>query len=358
MFLNTNFLCLKKTYIIFFITLLFIILTISKVYSSTFKVSKIQVVEPFDNSFKKKAVIDKAIELAFKKLLRMTVSSNEMSKISNYSVDEIKKLIDSFTIKDEKFINETYNATFDVNFNKQNTFLFIEKKNIFPSIPNKKKIIILPILVDTSSQNINIFNQNPFYDNWNSDIKDYHLIEYILPSEDIDVVKVLNENYKNLEDYNFNKIVKDYNLEEYIICFIYKDDQKFKIFSKIKLNNKLKIKSKIFAKKNIYSPKELENFIDNIKIIYENEWKEVNKINRSVKLPINLFISSKDYKKNDDFEKFLSKTDLVSKYLIKSFNNKRVNYKIIFNGSPKEFLNIAKNNNFLIDTDQQVWRVN
>ena len=62
-------------------------------------------VEPFDNSFKK-AVIDKAIELAFKKLLRMTVSSNEMSKISNYSVDEIKKLIDSFTIKDEKFINE------------------------------------------------------------------------------------------------------------------------------------------------------------------------------------------------------------------------------------------------------------
>ena len=60
----------------------------------------------------------------------MTVSSNEMSKISNYSVDEIKKLIDSFTIKDEKFINETYNATFDVNFNKQNTFLFIEKKYI------------------------------------------------------------------------------------------------------------------------------------------------------------------------------------------------------------------------------------
>ena len=140
--------------------------------------------------------------------------------------------------------------------------------------------------------------------------------------------------------------MKDYNLEEYIICFIYKDDQKFKIFSKIKLNNKLKIKSKIFAKKNIYSPKELGNFIDNIKIIYENEWKEVNKINRSVKLPINLFISSKDYKKNDDFEKFLSKTDLVSKYLIKSFNNKRVNYKIIFNGSPKEFLNIAKLNLF------------
>ena len=65
MFLNTNFVNLKKTYIIFFLTVLFIISTVSKVQSSIFKVSEIKVTEPFDNSFKK-AVIDKAIELAFK----------------------------------------------------------------------------------------------------------------------------------------------------------------------------------------------------------------------------------------------------------------------------------------------------
>ena len=62
-----------------------------------------------------------------------------MYKISNYKVDEIKNLIDSFNIKDEKFVNNNYNATFEINFNKQNTFLFIEKKNIYPSIPNRKK---------------------------------------------------------------------------------------------------------------------------------------------------------------------------------------------------------------------------
>ena len=47
--------------------------------------------------------------------------------------------------------------------------------------------MIFPILVDTSLQSVNIFNQNPFFYNWNSYIKDYHLIDYILPSEDIDV---------------------------------------------------------------------------------------------------------------------------------------------------------------------------
>ena len=128
MFLNTNFLFLRKSYIIFFLVLLFIILNTSKVYSSIFKVSDIKITEPFNIDFKKQEVINKAIILAFKKLLSMTISTNEMYKISSFSVEEIKNLIDSFTIKDEKFINDKYNATFEINFNKQNTFLYVEKK--------------------------------------------------------------------------------------------------------------------------------------------------------------------------------------------------------------------------------------
>ena len=63
-----------------------------------------------------------------------------MYKMPNFNIDEIRNLIDSFNIKDEEFINNSYNATFEINFNKQNSFLFIEKKNIFPSLPNKKKL--------------------------------------------------------------------------------------------------------------------------------------------------------------------------------------------------------------------------
>ena len=233
----------------------------------------------------------------------------------------------------------------------------MKKKNIFPSLPTKKKVIILPILVDPLSQSVNVYNQNPFFKFWNSHIKDFHLIEYILPSEDIDVVKVLNENFNDLEDYDFSQITKNYNINEYIICLIYKDNKNIKVFSKIKFDQKLKIKSEFFPNKNTNSSKDLEVFIDNIKLVYENEWKAVNKINRSVKLPINLSISSKEYRKNIEFEEFLSSTDLVSKYLIKSFNNNFVNYKIIFNGSPNQFLNIAENKNFLIDTDQQIWKI-
>ena len=64
----------------------------------------------------------------------MTVLKDEMHKISNFNVNEIKNLIDSFNIRDEKFINNTYNATFEINFNKQNTFLFIERNNCITNI--------------------------------------------------------------------------------------------------------------------------------------------------------------------------------------------------------------------------------
>ena len=357
MFLYKNYTFLKKTYIIFFTILLFLIFQQQTYGSSTFKVSDIEITEPFNNNFKKKIVIDKAFILAFKKLINMTVSSNEMVKIKNFSVFEIKNLVDSFDIKNEKFINDTYKAVIDVNFNKQNTFLYFEKKNIFPSIPYNKNIIILPIIINAQTNSVNLFTQNPFYKNWNIFKKDHHLINYILPPEDLDILKILNDKINELEDYNFTNIIKKYDTKEYIICLIFKNKSNYKIFSKIKINEDLIIDSKTFNNKDINDPKKLENLITILREIYEDKWKEINKINRSVKLPLNISISSQNLKKNKDFNKFLSSTEQISNYYIKDFNNEKMNYKILFNGSPNQFLSIAEQKNILISTENQIWKV-
>ncbi len=357
MFLYKNYTFLKKTYIIFLIILLFLIFQQPTNSSSTFAVSDIEITEPFNNNFKKKIVIDKAFILAFKKLINMTVSSNEMIKIKNFNALEIKNLVDSFDIKNEKFINDTYKAIIDVNFNKQNTFLYFEKKNIFPSIPYNKNIIILPILINAQTKNVNLFNKNPFYKNWTIFKKEHHLLNYILPSEDLDIVKILNEKINELEDYNFTNIIKKYDTNEYIICLIYKENSNYKIFSKIKINEDLIIHSKTFNFKDINDQKNFENLIITLKEIYEDKWKEINKINRSVKLPLNISISSQNLKKNKDFNKFLSSTEQISNYYIKDFNNEKLNYKILFNGSPNQFLSIAEQKNILISTENQIWEV-
>ena len=131
---------LNKLYIIFFSTVLFIysFLTVS-LNANTFKITNLEISEPFELNFDKEKVIDKAFKYAFEELVEMTTISNDKEKIQNIPIETIKGLIDSFEMSDEEFIDNKYQVKFDVNFNKKNTLIFFEKKNIFPSIPLKKK---------------------------------------------------------------------------------------------------------------------------------------------------------------------------------------------------------------------------
>ena len=103
---------------------------------------------------------------------------------------------------------------------------------------------------------------------------------------------------------------------------------------------------------------ELTGLIISIKNSYEDNWKKINQINRSVKLPLNISVDANDFQKNKLFKEFLYNTEFVSNFFIKDFNNKKINYRIIFNGSPARFLDLCNKNNILIDTTNQIWQLN
>ena len=141
MYLKKIIFSLKKTYIFFFITLLFLNFTTSDVKASIFKVDDIKISEPFELKFNRYTVIDRAFVEAFDQLSKMIVLSDQEKKLKNTKISEIKNLIDSFNIKNEKFIQNSYSANFEVNFNKQNTLLFFEKKKYISIYTKKKKYI-------------------------------------------------------------------------------------------------------------------------------------------------------------------------------------------------------------------------
>ena len=47
-------------------------------------------------------------------------------------------MIETFSIKEEKFIDEIYYLVMNVSFNKKNIFDLLESKNVFPSLSVKK----------------------------------------------------------------------------------------------------------------------------------------------------------------------------------------------------------------------------
>jgi len=349
---------LQKVYIFFISFVLFIIIfSTTYLYANTFRVSDIEISSPFELNFKKSSVIDEGFHISFSNLLSMVTTSGDKSKIKNISIKDIKSMIDSFTISDEKFINNEYFAKLETTFNKKKILKFLEKKNVFPSIPIRNKVLLVPILVDTNTNNAYLFNNNIFYDRWNDIKKNYQLLDYLLPSEDLEDLNKLQEMSDSVETYDFINLITKYDLKDYIISIIFKNEDKVKILSKINLNNSLKIKNQKYSEIDLTSEKDFNMILENMKNLYEDEWKKNNEINTSIKLPLTISINSKDYKKIISLEEALTNIDLISNFYILNFNNKNTQYRIVYNGSPKTFLNNMVNKNFDLSMENNVWMV-
>ena len=263
---------LQKVYIFFISYVLFIIIfSTTYLYANTFRVSDIEISSTFELNFKKNSAIDDGFQSSFSNLLSMITTSGDRDKIKKISIKKLKTMIDSFTISDEKFINNEYFAKLETTFNKKKVLNFLEKKNIFPSIPIRNKVLLLPILVDVETDNIYLFNENIFYKRWNKIRKSYELLEYLLPSEDLEDLNKIQMIANSIEDYDFIDLITKYDLKDYIVSIIYKNKDSIKIFSKINLNNVLKIDNQKYSNINLNNEKDFNKILENLKNIYEDQ---------------------------------------------------------------------------------------
>ena len=349
---------LEKVYIFFISFVLFIIIFSTTFLSANnFKVSDIEISSAFELNFKKSTVLDEGFQISFSNLLYMITTSGDKDKIKYVSIKELKSMIDSFTISDEKFINNEYFAKLETTFNKKKILEFLERKNIFPSIPIRNKILVVPILVDTEIDSVYLFNNNIFYDRWNDIQKNYQLLKYLLPSEDLEDLNDLQETSNSVETYDFTNLISKYDLKDYIIAIIYKNKDEVKILSKINLNNSLKINSIKYTKIDLTNDQDFNTVLENLKNIYEDEWKKNNEINTSIKLPLTIYIKSKEYNKILYLEELLANNDLISNFYILKFDNEFTQYRIIYNGSPKTFFNNMNNKYFDLEMENNIWTV-
>ena len=350
---------IQKIYICFILKLVFIILfSTGFLYADTFKVSDIEISSPFELGFNKNKVIDDGFQDSFTNLIAMiTTPGDREKKLKKIPLKELKGMIDSFIISDEKFISNEYFAKLEVKFNKKKILSFLEDKNIFPSMPIKNKVLLIPILVDVELDKVYFFTGNIFYKKWNEYKKNYHLLEYLLPSEDLEDLKDIQQMSSSIEKHDFINLITKYDLQDYIITVIYKDKNQLRILSKINLNESLNIDNQKFEKINFSDKKNLETVIEKMKNIYENNWKKNNQINTSIKLPLSVSVDSKNYNKIEKFEKVISSMDLVSDFYILKFNSNDVFYKIIYNGSPKTFLNDLSKENINLVKKNDIWSI-
>ena len=76
---------------------------------------------------------------------------------------------------------------------------------------------------DEKNENLVIFSDNQFYNNWNKSNKKSQIINYLLPTEDLEDLNLIKSKSSIIENYDFKEIIQKYSLDDYIITIIFKN---------------------------------------------------------------------------------------------------------------------------------------
>ena len=120
-------------------------------------------------------------------------------------------------------------------------------------------------------------------------------------------------------------------------------------------NNNQNLKNFKFKNINLENSVDLEKFIDNQKMVFEDYWKLKNIINTSIKLDLTISVDNSNIIKIDQFEKTLSNIELINNFNIFKFDNNKNIYKIVFNGTRDQFLNVMKDYNYFFEIKNKIW---
>ena len=300
-----------KNFYFKFLYIFFIILSLNifffstaKVNGKAFKIENIEISQPFEINFDKRKVIDNGFKKAFSELISLIVSSLDQKKIKQLKLNEIKGMIDTFSIKQEKFINETYHVNLGVSFSKKKVFDFLESKNIFPSIPLKKNILFIPIIIDENKKDLLVFSNNQIFEQWNDKNETFHLINYILPTEDLEDLNLIKSKFEFIERYDFKEIINKYDLKDSIITLVFKNKKEIRILSRISISNNEILKNLSFTNLDIEDKQDTDEMIQNLKNVYEDYWKNFNQINTSIRLALDIKINNSDTLKFQILKKY------------------------------------------------------
>ena len=133
--------------LLFIIIIVFLIKT-GNVFSDTniFNVDNI-VVNNVDNQNKEK-LLDEAFIKGFNKLTERILQKKDILAVSNTSIVDVRKLISSYKIIEEKDYKKQDKVTINLIFDRERINNFLFKRNMSYSDISKTSLFIFPVLID------------------------------------------------------------------------------------------------------------------------------------------------------------------------------------------------------------------
>ena len=304
-----------------------------------------------------KAISDLAIKKGFQKLITKILLKEDINKLSDLNFSSIKQLVTYYQRKNT--LNSKNNielVNFNISFDKDKIHDLFYKRGILYSEISDKELYVLPILVKENE--IFIFNNNYFYKNWNkvynNDLSD--LIDFILPLENIEIIKKINDNHSSLISLNIIELFKEYSNKNLALILI--EDSKTsneKIYINTIIQDKKISKSLDLKKQNLSSFEFYEKIITETKKELINLVKSNNLID--IRTPSFLNTRLKIYNKSNlvELKKRTKKIKSIENIYVQEFNKDDMNLRIKYLGKLDKLINALKKENISLQLINDQW---
>ena len=338
-----------------FLVILIIFLKTGNVLSleNIFNVNNIEIAKKPNNS--NDDLANKAIKKGFEKLLEKILLNRDIKKISGLEFSNIKELVSYYQITDETQNSDIEKVYFNIFFDKDKLHSLFSNKSISYSDISDKELYLLPVIL--KKDQIIIYNNNYFYDNWNK-IYQSELIEFILPIENIEVIQNININKENLYGIDLQILFKEYENKNLALVLIEDTgSNEEKIYLRTKILNK-KIDKTIKVKKR---GNNTDKFNDEIIKVISNELINVIKSQNLIDVRTPSFLNARliTNKKNNlvELNKRLQNIDTVDGIFVQEFNNKYVLLKIRYLGKLDKIINQLKQQEIMLEFTNDQWNL-
>ena len=327
--------------LIFICCILIILFKTGNVLSDTniFNVNNVEInKETYKN---KEELVNKAFQKAFDLLINRLLLEEDYKKILSTNPAEIKKLISYYQIisqneKEENIKSEKFNVFFD----KDRMHNFFYNKNILYSDIINTEVILFPLL--KKDEEIFIYTKNYFYNNWNEEKLD-NLIQYILPSENIENIQKINSNKDNIYKIKVSDFFKEYEIDNIVFANIEINKNIAEVFLNTRIEKKKVNKNISINKEKDMNQKEFyRQIVSTINNVIKDLIKSQNLID--VKTPSFLNVKIKLNKKSNlvEFNNRLKKIDLIDDFYVQQLTKDYVLVKIKYLGKINKIMNKLK----------------
>ena len=317
--------------------------------NNLFNVNNIEVEKKGNISSKQMA--DKAIKQGFDLLIKRILVKEDYSKVSNLDLSSIKGLVTYYNMSNNIEIGDN-KIIFNIQFDKDKLHnLFYERAISYSDIQDKE-FYVLPILINGNK--ISIFSKNYFYENWNKIISN-ELIEFILPLENIEIIKNINQARDDLSNLDLKILFNEYPKKNIAIAIIENKTNQKKIYLKARIQEKKIFKNFTFNEKKL----DVINFNDQIILETKNEIANLVKSQNLIDIRTPSFLNLRFNldKKNNliMLNTRIKKIAQIENIFVTEFNKDYVIIKIKYLGKLEKISTQFKNQNINIQLIDDQW---